>query len=388
MLKAMSAYTDELDDLELAVANILEQISPAGNLLANTIGIVSCFAEYLEAGVVKALCGKLPFPVAGATTIANGAAGMIGETGLCLLVLTSDDTAFTVALSDPITAEDEAPLRACYEAAATGAGRPAFMFSFSPLLPNVGTDFYVDCITEVSGNVPNFGTLAVDHNPDYRDAQVILNGEAWRDRYVMVLAYGAAKPEFFIGSISDEKVFPDKGAVTGAKGNQLHAVNGMPALQYLQSLGLEKNEDGSITGINSFPFIVDYNDGTVPVARAIFATTPEGYAVCGGNIPVGATLSVGTYDPDEIVATTARTLESVFCGGEAYSAVLMYSCIGRYFAQGFNQLIELQRIRDILEDKGTPYTVAYSGGEICPVYDKGGEIVNRNHNNTFIVCAM
>jgi hypothetical protein len=390
MIKSFTAVTHDIDDEKAAVSDILRQLDLDGEntLLAHSVGILSCYSEFLDSGAAAAICDGLPFDVVGATTIAGGASGEMGDTVLALLVLTSDDVQFAVSLSEPVPDENEATLRACYEtAAAKLPGKPAVMLSFVPLLTSMGGDYYVERMSAISGNVPNFGTLAVDHNADYHDSQVVLNGQAWRDRLGILLLYGPVDPVFFIGAISEDKLFPDKVAVTSSKGNQLESVNGASVSEYLDSLGLERDEDGNIPGINSFPIIVDFNDGTDPVARVMFALTPEGYAVCGGNIPVGSTLSVGSFDPDEIIETTRRTLKEALASGKR-GAILMYSCVGRFFAQGYDQTAELEQVRQLMTTSDTRYLAAYSGGEICPVYGKAGNLVNRNHNNTFVILAM
>lgn len=390
MIKAFTAHTNEIDDVEAAVAEILQQLDLDGEnaLLESTVGIVSCYAEYIESGVWKALCEKLPFEVLGTTSIANMADGELGDTMLALMVLTSDELRFATAVSEPILTEGKEPLRAVYgQALEKLPGKPALMLSFAPLLHNFGSDFYVESMSEISGGVPNFGTLAVDHNADYHDSNVLMNGGAWTDRIAILLIYGDIEPVFYVGNISQEKVFPEKCMVSASQGNQLQTVNGKPVVDYLLGLGLAKNEEGDIAGINSFPLIVDYNDGTTPVARVMFALTPEGHAVCGGNIPVGATLSIGSFDADEIAATTKRTLQNAL-DGKKHSVLLMYSCIGRYFAQGFDTTAEFGQLLEPLADAGVAYMGAYSGGEFSPVYGKDGQSVNRNHNNTFVICAL
>ncbi len=388
MIKSFTAYTGEVDDVAGALAELNEQLGLEGNLLANTVGIVSCYAEFLDSGVVKALCESLPFEVVGTTTITCGTRGEYGDTGLSLLVLTSDDVRFATALTAPIPGEEAAPFEACYkEAAAKLPEKPVFMFSFSPLMQTVGTDFYVDTMSVITGNLPNFGTLAVDHNPDYHASQVIYGGEGYRDRYAIVLLSGNVAPKFFVGNVSDQKVFGEKAVVTAAHGNQLETVNGVSVVDYMQTLGLEKDENGQIAGSNAFPFIVDYNDGTQPVARAIFAFTPEGHAICGGNFPVGATLTVGAFDPEEIKATTRHTLQTALATPGA-GVFLLYSCIGRYFALGYDPMAEIEEVTAMMKDTQRPYLMSVSGGEICPVYLKDGATLTRNHNNTFVVCAF
>ena len=389
MISTRTAFTHEIDDCEQAVAEIMQQLAlEDAPLLANSVGLIACYAEYIDSGVVAALHEALPFDIIGATSIANSVPGSSGETMLSLMVLTSDDVTFATATSAPMAEEAEAPLAAMYAAAAEKlAEKPVVMLSYAPLLTQVGGDFYVDTMSKISGNLPNFGTLAVDHNADYHDSRVLLNDEAWTDRFAILLMAGNVQPHFYVGTISDARVFPERGAVTAAKGNQLQTIDGMPATDYLLTLGLEKNEDGGITGINTFPIIVDYNDGTKPVARAMFASTPDGCVVCGGNIPVGSTFSIGSFDPDEICDTSARTIQHVLAK-HPQGVLLLYSCIGRFFAQGYNQQVEMKAGNQLIEDAGRPFLGAYSGGELCPVYKGDGTIVNRNHNNSLVICVL
>lgn len=388
MIRSFTAVTHEIDDVELAVEEILSQLNLEGQLLPNSVGIVSCFAEYVESGVIAALAERLPFEIVGLSTITNAALDNIGDTMLALMVITSDDVSFALALTEPTFEEAEAPFRACYESALSKLpGKPKLMLSFTPLLTKIGSDYYVDIMSKISGNVPNFGALAVDHNEDYHDSCVIMNGKGWNDRFAMLLISGNIDPAFYIGTISDEKVFQEKGVVTASSGNQLQTVNNAPVIDYLLSLGLTKNEDGTITGINSFPIIVDYNDGTLPVIRAMFALTPEGHAVCGGNIPVGSTISIGSFNPQEIIETAAATVETAL-NSKKHSVLLIYSCIGRFFTQGYEADAEFQAMQQRLQASPVSYLAAYSGGELCPVYHEDGQTVNRNHNNTFVICGF
>jgi hypothetical protein len=388
MIRTLTACTSEIDDVELAVSEILEQLDMDG-LLGNTVGILTCFADFVESETVKAICDALPFCVVGSTTLGNSTRGSVGTMLLTLMVLTSDDVSFSVGLSEPLLSEDPAPLRAAYKSAvAELPEKPVLLVSFAPLLMNVGGDFYVNAFAEISEGIPNFGMISVDHNNDYNEARIFHNGEAYPNRYAFILFSGNVNPRFFMGSISAAKLFHDKGLVTASQGNQLQTVNGRPVIDYLTSLGLTLDVNGTIVGINSFPFIIDYNDGTTPVVRAMFANTPEGYAVCGGDIPVGATLSVGAIDANEIIATTTEALNSALALDNP-DCLLMFSCVGRYFSMGYEPLSEMERVRDIMEANSLPYQFTYSGGEICPVYARDDEsITNRNHNDTFVICAL
>ncbi|GHV91135.1 hypothetical protein AGMMS50268_16380 [Spirochaetia bacterium] len=391
MIETIILQTAEADDPETAVSDVLAQLKKS-QLREHSVGLISCFADFISSGVVAALAEKLPFPIAGATTLAAAATGVQGEVILIITVLTSDDVEFEAGITGPISSEDPAPLKAAWDQvtgkrAINGGGKPSLMLSFGPLLMNVSVDFYVEAWNAITGNVPNFGILAVDHNADYHESQTILNGEASRDRYVFVLCYGRIDPLFFTAGIPEEKAFGEKGIVTASAGNQLKGVNGVSVTQYLTSLGLEKDEKGVIKGINSYPFILDYKDGTQPVIRAMFAITPDGSAVCGGRIPVGTELTVGFANAEGVLASTEEILKQVVPKAAGRS-VLIFSCVGRYFYLGYEKSAEMDKTVQILGDTGARFHFGYAGTEICPVYGKDGKLTNRSHNDTMVICVL
>lgn len=390
MIKSFSAFTHEVDDADAAAAEIIKQLDLNGknHLMKHTIGIVSCFADYIDSGVWTAVAEALPFELWGITTIASASTGIIGETMLSILVLTSDDVSFSAALSEPIMEASEEPFKVLYEKALSKLpGKPSLMLTFSPLFSKLSINFYVACMSKISGGVPNFGAVAMDHNHDYHEAYVLSNGKYSKNQFAVLLMHGDVSPSFHVGTISDEKVFPEKGIVTAAQGNILQMVNGKPALEYLLSLGLTQGDDGQILGINSFPIIVDHNDGTMPVIQAMLAITPEGHVVCGENVLEGSTLSIGAFNPDEIVATSGPTLKKALAAANHHT-VLVYSCISRYFALGYDSLKELEQLRKQMADTDINYIAAYAGGEICPIDSGEGNIVNRSHSNSFIICTF
>jgi hypothetical protein len=391
MIEMITAHTEEIDDIEAAAEELVARIEPEKRLRKHSIGLVSCFADFISSGLIKELAEKLPFEIVGTTTLASQDRDAQGQTLLILSVLTSDELEFVTGLTGPIAGEDPELFRLAYEkAAGNREEKPALMLSFAPLLMNVSGDFFAEAWGDITGNVPVFGTVAVDHNADYHESRTILNGETFRDRFVFALVYGNIKPSFIIGGISENKVFREKGVVTASQGNQLQEVNGVSVADYLTSLGLSKNEEGVIVGINSFPFILDYNDGAQPVIRVMFAITPEGYAVCGGKMPVGASLTVGSINAEDVLNTTGETLKLALAIGESNGnkhGMLIFSCVGRFFAQGFDTVAEMNKVREALGDR-LPFHLAYSGTELCPVYGSDKAIYNRSHNDTIIICIF
>ena len=139
MLKMLCAYTEEIDEIDEAVEEILEQID-LKDLLPNSVGIVSCYREFIETGIVKALAERLPFDIAGATTLANGVPGRYGNMLLCLSVITADDARLSASMSEPMTIENyKGPIASAYDEAVSALGEPPkFLMPFLPLIPKVG----------------------------------------------------------------------------------------------------------------------------------------------------------------------------------------------------------------------------------------------------------
>jgi hypothetical protein len=389
MIQTFSAYTSEIDDVDVAVAEIREQLGAENQLLTNTIGLISCVPEFIESGVVKALQDALSFDLIGQTTLAAAAPGSDLLEILSIFVLTSDELEFVYGQTEPITGEDKNLLAPSYQAAVGGrTQKPATTLIYGPLLLNVGGEFFVNTFNELTGHAPVFGSLAVDNTIDYHNSFVIYKGETSPNQLVFLNIYGPLNPTFYLATISHEKIFDEKGVVTSSAGSQIKSVDGKPAVDFLKSKGLATDADGAIEGLNSFPYIVDYNDGTPPVVRVIFAITPEGDAVCLGDIPEGSTLGVGYFDDEDILVTTRKTLEKIAATSDKNA--ILFSCVGRYFTLGFDPEGEAIAAHGILDPLGKTYTLTYSGAEIGPVTNvaDGVSLTNRFHNATFIAMTF
>jgi hypothetical protein len=390
MIKTLVAFTDEIDDAEYAIQQIEEQINFKTDLLAHSVGLVSCLPAYAESGVLKALCDALPFPVIGITTIGTIIPGASDLTALTLTVLTGEEVRFKSAWTEPITTEDADIIKSSFKATSAGQSEPPKLIVVcAPLLMNVGGDFFTKALDEAGGGVPCFGALAVDDTTDYHSSQVIMNGATAPDRLAYIFIYGNIEPRFYLATISQEKISKDAGIVTQSQGVQLIEINDKPVSEFLVSQGLKLSREGVFEGINTFPYIVDFHDGAAPIIRVMFAVTPDGHAVCGGSIPEGSTLSVGYFDRDEILKSTDDAIHKINYTADT-QGMLVFSCIGRYFNLDFDFAEEAERVRASAAAQAIPFQFTYGAGEICPVAttDSSASFVNRFHNCTLIACVF
>jgi hypothetical protein len=201
MIKAITAYTLEIDDMETAVSEILAQLDIAGNLRAYSVGLMSCYPEFIETGVAKAICEALPFDVVGSTTAGNAVTGALGELMLCLMVLTSDELIFSAGVSAFLRAEPETALGVAYQQARRVLpGEPSLVIVFAPLANKDTGEVIVEALDRISGGIPLFGALSVDYIDilDFSRTYTLFNGTASRDGLSFFLIYGDIYPSSFV----------------------------------------------------------------------------------------------------------------------------------------------------------------------------------------------
>ena len=388
MIKSFTAFTQEIDDVGSAVAEILEMLDINKNMMKNSVGIVSCFSEFEETGVLEAVCDALPFDCIGATTCLCSVNKKTEQIIFTITMLTSDDCSFeTVAI--PMIDDYEASVKATLAPLIEKSDndKPSLILTYLPLLVPIGGDMMLQAIDKVTGGVPLFGTSAIDHTESHLLSKTLHNGVAYRESIVLGLIRGSLESSFLgtsnctfeIATISQDKVRNQKAIITESSGNILIEVNNKPILEYLKEFGISQRE----LTLGLLPFIIDFKDGTRPLARSIIAVTPEGALICGGAMTVGATLSFGRVDSFDIPYTTEKVLKPLV---EKDCLILSYSCMSRFLALGMDNTSEAEKVIELVGDGA--YLYACSGGEICPQPDKRGNLKNCFHNYTNVFCKI
>jgi hypothetical protein len=381
MMRMSSAGTFAIDDPDTAVEEILEGLALDPEPPEDAVGIIACNYEYLDNGTVAALSRRLPFDTVGCTTLSSGAAGKCGVELLSVSVLTGAE--FSAVLSGPLENETASAVSGAYRRASAGREeKPAFILAYVPMM-ELGVSSIYKGIAEAAGKVPVFGLLACDQTLKYRETRVIMNGEGFRNRLAMILVYGAPNPSFFIASMPEKNIQKQHAIITESEGCLLKRVNDIPLLDYLAALGLTK--DGGIEATGSIPLLVNYNDGAKPRARSLYTITSEGYAVCGGEMPVNATLTIGSLDYGSIMES-AGTASREALKTEKTNGVLVYPCFSRNLMLGPNGDDEMRKVMEIFGN--IPYQICYGAGEICPLNDGGRGWINHFHNFSFAVCMF
>ncbi|GHV30488.1 hypothetical protein FACS1894167_11400 [Synergistales bacterium] len=388
MIKMMTAYTIEVDDPEAAVSELLEQIERKGSLLENTVGIVSCYYEFIETGAISALSERLPFDVIGCTVMGSATNEQYGLEQMTLVVLTSDDIRFSTALSEPISTDAAAkPVEDVYRQALEKLpGEPSLIFALGPITSDASGEIIFKALNAVSGNnIPIFGTLSNDTSLTYENSRTFLNGQIHQFKLALLLMHGPINPRFYVTAISDKNIQQKKAVVTESEGYLLKRVNDMPLLDYLATIGVQKE---GLSAITALPFLVDYGDGTKPIVLSMYSFTEAG-AYCPSEMPAGTNIALAEVDYNSVMetaeTTVRRALEDARRNGA--SGVLAIPCLTRILVISPNSEDEMKKTADLIGEE-FPFAIIYSGGEMCPVYTEKRERINRFHNLTYTLMVF
>jgi hypothetical protein len=383
----LTACTEEVDEVGDAVNEILGKLDLENNLLTNSVGLIFCDPEFIDSGVLAAVSKKLPFDTVGITTRAGATKDVLSAILFSVSVLTADDVTFSVAHSMEITSEnvDDVISSAYREAESRLPEKPALVLAYPPIILSIGGYPIAKAIFNAAGNTPVFGTLPCSPFNDHSNSFTIVNGAASAVSAALVLLSGNIHPDFLMVSTLEQNLQKQYGIITKSDGCVIHAVNEMNFAAYLERHGFSKSNP-IYDSLYMIPFIVNFNDGSPPVARGLYSINNDGSAIFGSEMPEGNTISPGSLNYDGIMETTEELLRQISLK-KGINGILMYSCVARYVLLGIKTDDELKKIMGKF-DGTVPYQVCYSGGEICPVKNNTGEFINRTHNYTLVTCVF
>jgi hypothetical protein len=401
-MRSIVAVTNEMDDTEKAVDDLLRQIEEKGPLSKNTIGMLYCDVDVDDEQFVSALSAKFPFDLVGCNSLAtfdteNGARIM----SIVLMVLTADDVNFSSALTGVLTAENlRSELEAAYKKASSGLGGPSKLILLVPPYTDAfPLDDCVDILSGLSGDVPVFGGLPSSNVAD-EVISMYAGGRVYTDRAAVVLVGGNVRPVFSVQNVLSA-YSEQKSVVTKADKNVIYTVNDMTFTEYLKSVGLAVDEliaQGDLAVYVSTPIKVhmsksDYSDG-IPVVRTIKSLSPEdGSGVLFGAVPEKSAVSIATMKRQDIQDSCKMAIKeirdkiAVGSGNYTYTTLLCISCGGRYMVMADDKDAEGDIIVENLP-KGLSLAGFYAYGEICPTAFRDGKAVNRVHNESIVMCAF
>ncbi|MDR0732077.1 MAG: FIST C-terminal domain-containing protein, partial [Treponema sp.] len=221
------------------------------------------------------------------------------------------------------------------------------------------------------------------NEPDFSRSYTFYNGEFYTASMALAALVGSAEPEFLSVSVNEENILKQKAVVTGVERNILKTINNMPAIQYLESIGIVKG--GDVTGLPAMPFIIYLEDGSMLVRACIGdAGEGKGLILCGA-VPLNSTIALATMDFEDVIGSTESKVTEALAAAKG-RGILMYSCAGRNWVLGMQPMAEHEKAKECLGD--TPHHFVYSGGEIFPSRLDDGGVVNHLQNDSLIICIL
>jgi hypothetical protein len=196
---------------------------------------------------------------------------------------------------------------------------------------------------------------------------------------------GNIRPRFYVTAIAKRNIQQNNAVVTGAEGYLVTSINNLSVLDFFATLGITKSKLAAITLI---PFLVDFGDGTEPVAYSMYDTSEAG-AFCGGAIPQGSKITFAEVDVSSVMETAEITLRAALDDVEKNGAngIIAIPCLSRALVLSPNVDMEIVKSLELVGNK-IPFSLIYSGGEICPVYNQQRGTVNRFHNLTYTLVVF
>ena len=383
MIQMYTARTSEMDEIDVAVAEIKSQID-VGSLKKNSGGLIFCHLDFVESGVVAALCEMLPFNVIGMTSMASVDEHGYGLFDLTLTVLTSDEVSFEAGMTAGINHDNYADevdrlykhLRGRVES------DPAMIFTFMPYIRDVAGYEVVAAMDASCHGVPLWGSITNNMDFNYETVQTVCNGKALPAGVAMMFVNGPVEPQFIVSSIPERNIANNRAVVTKSDRAVLREINDLPVLEYLANIGLVITKEN----ITATPLMVYYDEAQEPVALGFYTLFEDGSVLTGGEMPEGTSFAVGNIDAEGIFESAESGLKRILdCKNR--QATLLLPCVTRYIMLAPDQESELRLIEEKLTGRG-PFMMGYSGGEICPMPGPDGKLHNRFHNYSFCACVL
>jgi len=381
MIEMYTARTAEIDE---ALSEIKSQIDLSA-LKKYSDGLIFCHLDFIDTGVVEALCNELPFDVIGMTSMANADEHGYGLYDLTLTVLTSDEVSFSVGMTNAIDHDNyKTEIDRLYNQIRSDVDYdPTMIFTFMPYIRDVAGYEVVAAMDKSCHGIPLWGSITNSIDFNYETVYTICNGNTLGAGLAMMFVNGSVEPEFIVSSIPERNIFNTRAIVTNSEGALLREINDLPVLEYLANIGLIITKEN----ITTTPLMVYYDGTEEPVALGFYTLFEDGSVLTGGEIPVGTSFAVGSIDSQGIFESAQMGLAQI-TDRDDRQATLLLPCVTRYIMLSPDQDSELRLIDKQLANNRHPFMMGYSGGEVCPMPGPDGKLHNRFHNYTFCACTL
>lgn len=395
-MRSYQAFTNEIDDLDLAVSKLKEQVDTF-DLSPNTGGILYCGSEVDTSLLCKKLWNTFHLPFIGTTCIGQFTSQGYSEASICLNLFTGDDISFAGGMSCDLTSENiYNEIKETYYSLKKDLSQPEnIIILYVPWIGGVVYDEIIDALSEASGGIPVFGGICSDEW-EFDNCHAMFSGGSFTNRASMLLVGGSFSPKFAIAHsviASTEKTV----TVTKCEGSTVYELDDKPALDYLKSVGLDFEFENVFVDCLASPmlFTIKTPDGdSIKVLRNLFSVNPlDGSISFAGRVQQGAQMALALTSMHSIRDSLKKSCEELFAKmaedtTNDYSGILVSSCTGRYSLTVADKNTECSKLLKAVEN-GLIVSGGYLNGEFCPTKGENtGKYYNLLNNETFAIMVF
>jgi hypothetical protein len=385
MPKTIIAQTNEVDEADIAMIDILAQLDLDNNLKSNSVGFLFGDVSQFDPELLPALANRMPFDIIGVNSpISTGPNHKDEYNLLTLMVFTSDDVSIACGLSDDFGTNGPDSIKDLYvRLAAKLDNTPKLILLFGS---RQSTKFHPDRVIDRLDSVakcPIFGCLGCDLDVIMEKGYLIHNGQMYMDRMAMVLIDGPIKPRFSLYMIPENKWLKRKAIITCCEGNVIKEINGLPAIDYLTTLGLKVGSKSEFA--YNVPLIMENHSAGYSEPVLMLQQEGDDSVICTQDVEENSTLGLAGLDDTDVIKSAGDLADEL--KWEHFDFCLIHSCQGRHISLGLDYLSEIDRIRTSLSNI-IPYTFSYSGGEICPRIEGQKGSTNSFHSLSLACCRF
>lgn len=390
-MRSYQAFSDEIDDLDLAVDQIEEQIKTF-DLSPKTGCVLYCGSEVNTSELCKKLWDRLHLPFIGTTCLGQFTSNGYREASICLNLFTGEDICFGGGMSGELTSENmiEEIKEAYFEQKKKMDRQEMVIILYVPWYPGVIYDDILDALSEASGGVPIFGGVCSDEW-QFDNCYAMCARGSFRNRAAMLLVGGNFNPKFktvlSINWSSENAV-----TVTKAKGATVYEIDGQSAVDYFSSVGLEFVHDNVFSDCLASPMIFTYTtpEGEdVRIVRNLFMVNKEdGSVTFAGRVLEGSRMTLALTSRVAIKQSINEPCEELLAAAlddssYVHSGMIISSCTGRYCLSVADKNAENASLNKAVES-GLIVTGGYLNGEFCPKRNpETGKYITLLNNETF-----
>ncbi len=397
----MASYTSvsrNFKDMKAAAEDLFRDL-PA-TLPPNALGILHCDSQISCEVLLGHITDISDFPIVGGTTFTDPMASSVDEISASLTVIVKEGLEYSISISEPLeNSSSEVQMQSLYNKCLSGLkDEVKLLMLLMPMNSGLTTDLFVNGIFHEAGSIPVFGGVTTN-DLDSTTAYAFYNKNVYRDRMILIALGGDIRPVFAVGSQLTE--LTEYGpTVTESDKNIVYRVDNMTFCDYLRQIGIEPEQRQS--GVDAMmqygplPSRLSHkladDDGIKELRCISYTNIEEGSGAFSSDMPVGTKIHMGLIQNDDVRESTIRCLDHLANQMNAqkdyeYSTLLSVNCVARYFAMVGSENIDSAILKERVPSHfgiGTFYGFC----EIGPTQGKNGEIHNRSHSASVVMCAI